>query len=102
MIARIARYTEILIITGDLQSENARCAGAAHTKDIGNKAKKREGKCDIAWTVRPQKFKQQHKSYLRCAGSAAQSDLSDEPIINNEILLLFFSPLNVTLQIVKQ
>ncbi|AUZ90005.1 hypothetical protein D4N09_13620 [Escherichia coli] len=79
------------------QSENARCAGAAHTKDIGNKTKKKRRKMRYRMDGMTPEVQTNSTSRIFVAQVARLNRICRiEPIINNEILLLFFSPLNVT------
>ncbi|MGD3098673.1 hypothetical protein ACP81S_18600, partial [Escherichia coli] len=77
-IARIARYTEILVITGNLPVGKRPLRWCRPHQRRRQQSEKKEKENAIAHgRYAPRSSNKQHKSYLRCAGSAAQSDLSD-------------------------
>ncbi|NYY75425.1 hypothetical protein DMI60_21800 [Escherichia coli] len=78
------------------QSENARCAGAATPKTSATKRKKRR-KMRYRMDGTTPEVQTNSTSRIFVAQVARLNRICRiEPIINNEILLLFFSPLNVT------
>ena len=78
MIARITRHAEFLVITGDLPVGKRPLRWCRPHQRRRQQSEKKEKENAIAHgRYDPRSSNKQHKSYLRCAGSAAQSDLSD-------------------------
>ncbi len=90
MIARIARYTEILIITGDLPVGKRPLRWCRPPKTSATKRKKKEKENAISHGRYDPEVQTNSTSRIFVAQVARLNRICRiEPIINNEILLLF-------------
>ncbi len=97
MIARIARYTEILIITGDLPVGKRPLRWCRPHQRHRQQSEKKRRKMRYRMDGTTPEVQTNSTSRIFVAQVARLNRICRiEPIINNEILLLFFSPLNVT------
>ncbi|MFP1527177.1 hypothetical protein ACLB1R_02755 [Escherichia coli] len=97
MIARITRHAEVLVITGDLPVGKRPLRSAPPTPKTSATKRKKEKENAIAHGRYDPEVQTNSTSRIFVAQVARLNRICRiEPTINNEILLLFFSPLNVT------